>query len=510
MLDVEQDLPVLRDLSRAARANPNASAFVSRGQSWSYSRLADEATRLAQALIQRGVRRGDRVGIHMRNVPENVVLHYACFLAGAIAAPLKTRYKPAEIQRLLERLVPTLYIGEAVFCSGVAGILARILPPEACVVVGSAVGPSGWQTWRELTDGEADVSLPCRDPDAPATIHSTSGTTSEPKLVVHTLSTLGAIIEASLGFELESERNGLGLLTLHSLPGLSTLLGYVHLGVPLVLLERFDPELVLDTIEQYRCAWFPGDPLIFSELIRCQLARPRDMSSLRLCLFGGDVCSPELLRRFQNVFSVPLCSVWGATEVIGAFHHGSRPGPVHRLAPGAEVCLVNDHESVVTKGEVGELWLRGPTLAAGYWEGPGKVRSLVHDGWYRSGDLMRQGEGDEFWFVSRKTDMIIRDSINISPAEVEHVLVAHPAVRDAAVIGLPDPIFGQRVIAVVELADEHGPEVLASVRANAASQLADDSIPERFVVVERIPKNESGKTDRRAVRALVCGVGVAM
>ena len=115
---------------------------------------------------------------------------------------------------------------------------------------------------------------------------------------------------------------------------------------------------------------------------------------------------------------------------------------------------------------------------------------------------MRQGEGDEFWFVSRKTDMIVSANTNIWPAEVEQVLLAHPGVRDAAVTGLPDPMLGQRLVALVAFEDGFGPEILEALRDAAATQLVDESVPERFIIVPRIPKNDAGKTDRRSLRAM--------
>ncbi len=155
------------------------------------------------------------------------------------------------------------------------------------------------------------------------------------------------------------------------------------------------------------------------------------------------------------------------------------------------------------RGEIGELLIRAPGFAAGYWTGPGQVQDLLEDGWFHTGDLMQQRGADELWFVARKKELLVRGGDNISPVEVEQILLAHPAVRDAAVTGVPDATLGQRIVALVQLEGNVGEAVLEDVRASAAARLADYKVPERLHVVAAIPKNALGKTDRRALPAMV-------
>jgi long-chain acyl-CoA synthetase len=280
--------------------------------------------------------------------------------------------------------------------------------------------------------------------------------------------------------------------------GLFAFLLSVNGGAPMVMVERFDPESVLDQIEQHGCTSMSGLPFMYDALLERQWKRPRKVSSLRRCTCAGDVCPIRLQVGFEATFGVPLRNVWGATEVAGALTEGSRPGPVSRIAPGARIRLVDDDGREVPRGEVGEFLVRGPNVTMGYWVGPDRIDDATRDGWYHSGDLMRQGEGDELWFVGRKKDIIIRGGSNISPVEVEQVLLSHPLVQDAAVFGIPDPVLGQRVAAVVQLPNGVGYAALGDILTDAKQQLADYKAPERLFVVDRVPRNALGKVDRRA------------
>jgi acyl-CoA synthetase (AMP-forming)/AMP-acid ligase II len=245
-----------------------------------------------------------------------------------------------------------------------------------------------------------------------------------------------------------------------------------------------------------------GLPFMFAEMTARQLARRRDVASLRFCLSCGDVCPIGLQQAFPDVFGIPLHSVWGSTET-GPLLHGLQAGPVSRVAPNLQARLVDDRGAPTPRGEVGELLLRGTGVTSGYWTGPGRIDDPKSDGWFATGDLMRQGEGDDLWFVARKKDLIVRGGSNISPVEVERVLLAHAAVRDAAVIGVADDVLGQRVAAHVALVSNAGPDALDDVLAHARAQLADYKVPERLTVVGEIPRNALGKIDRRSLRAMM-------
>jgi acyl-CoA synthetase (AMP-forming)/AMP-acid ligase II len=479
-------------------------AFTKDQEIWTYERLASEVERLACGLVERGLRKGDRIALHMANLSELIIAYHACFRVGAIAAPLNIRFKTAELRPLLQRLRPALYIGQAALYSQVASIDSSILASNNRFVVDGSVNDARVQPWTRLfaeTNGKPVRVTP--DVDAPAVLLTTSGTTGQPKFVIHTLATLSKTAASFEHLDLDSDQITALFCPMAHASGLFTMLACIRLGVPFVLLERFDPDAVLDAIERHRCTWLIGLPFMFAALLQQQRARARNVSSLRTCLAGGDVCPPQLQNQFPSLFGAPLRSVWAATEACGSLTYGLQPGPVSRIVTGEQVRLVDDKHVPVPRGEVGELVVRGPHVTIGYWAGPGRIKDAPMKGWFHTGDLMRQDEKGDLWFVSRKKHLIIRGGSNISPIEVERVLTAHPAVRDAAVVGVLDPDLGQRVAGLVQLADSAQGVGLNEILAFATERLADYKVPETLEVVDKIPRNTLGKIDRQLLLAMI-------
>ena len=486
-------------LIHQARAKPGEPAFVFHGDTWTYQRLAAMAEQLACGLIKRGIKPGDCIALHMMNRPEMIVAYYACFQIGAIAAPLRTAFKPAELAPLLERLQPALYIGEAGLYENVAPIETSILASDKRVIVGEIAESWGAQPWSTLFGSGEPVSVsPALH--QPAVLINTSGTTGQPKFVIHTLETLSEAVDLMVNHWGYSGDDMVvqPLPVVHS-SGLMLFLTCIAAGAPFILLESFDADTVLDTIERHRCTRCTGFPAQYAALLDRQRTRPRNLASLRICVTGADACPVDLQQRVSAEFGVPLYNVWAATEVVGSLTYGLQLGPVARIVPGAQIRLVDDKGVEVPHGEVGELLIRGPNVFIGYWNDEQATADSLRDGWYHTGDLMRRGDGDDLWFVSRKKDIIIRGGTNIAPAEVERVLTSHPAVRDAAVVGVPDDVLGQRVFGFVKIANLTPPLPVAEILAFASRQLASYKVPEGLAVVDDFPRNALGKVDRKAL-----------
>ncbi len=497
-------------LLHKATTRPNGTAFIYDGTVWTYHDLLTAAEQLSRAFLAHGVRQGDRVVLHMSNRPEMAAALYACFRVGAIACPTNLRLKTAELREIFLRLQPALYLGEDQLYSHVEAIEPEILAAEKRFVIGA-------MSWSALLIDSASIGAMHAEPDkdAPAILLATSGTTGQPKFVTHTPATLSAILAAYTHHDLNPAQTVLNACPMVHCSGLFAFLASVNFGAAMVLLERFDPDAVLDKIEFHGCTWMLGVPFMYDALLERQRNRPRRVGSLRHCKCGGDVCPIQLQVQFEQTFGAPLRNVWGATEVVGSNSHGLQPGPVTRIAPGAEIRLVDDEGVDVPRGEVGEFLVRGPYVTVGYWVGPGRIDAATRDGWYHSGDLMRQGEGDELWFVGRKQDIIIRGGSNISPVEVERVLLSHPLVHDAAVFGVPDLVLGQRVAAVVQLSSglcdaaqlSSGlcDAALGDILHDTKQRLADYKTPEWLLAVDAVPRNPIGKVDRRAAAAEILG-----
>jgi acyl-CoA synthetase (AMP-forming)/AMP-acid ligase II len=498
----------IRALMHQALSRPESTAFIFREDVWTYRRLAEEAERVARGLVAKGVRAGARVALHMMNRPEMLVAYYACLRLGAIAAPLRTAFKFPELAPMLQRLKPALYIGESDLYRNVAAVDVGILPWQKRFVVDAVDDKDGVQPWNVLKQA-AHTDLPTPPSYEPAVLINTSGTTGLPKFVAHTPDTLAATTD------LLCKHVGLAVddvvvapLPMGHVSGLICSLTFIQRGVPFIVLENFAADTVLDTIERHRCTWTLGFPYQYAALLESQQAKPRDLSSLRVCLTGADVCPIDLQERVSSIFGAPLYNFWGASEVVGSLTFGLENGPVVRIVEGAQVRLVDETGAEVPRGEVGELLIRGANVFAGYWNDPIATKQSFKAGWYHTGDLMRRGEGDDLWFVSRKKDIVIRGGTNISPVEVEEALVAsHPAVEEAAVVGKHDAVLGQRVFGFVKLASGTKETVVAEILQSIAKRLASYKVPEDLKVLDALPRNASGKVDRNLLQAMICEDG---
>lgn len=497
-------------LAQQARTRPESTAFVFHEGIWTYRRLADEAERVARGLAAKGVKAGERVVLHMMNWPEMLIAYFACLRLGAIAAPLRTAFKFAELAPMLQRLKPALYIGESDLYRNVAPVDTDILSQRKRFVVDAVDEKDGVQTWDVLKQA-AHADLPTPPSYEPAVLINTSGTTGQPKFVAHTPDTLAATTDLLCKHVgLAADDVIVAPMPMAHVSGVVCSLTFIQHGVPFFVSESFDADTVLDNIERHRCTWALGFPFQYAALLDAQRAKPRDLSSLRICLTGPDVCPIDLQERVTSTFGAPLYNFWGASEVVGSLTFGLENGPVVRIVEGAQVRLVDEAGADVPHGEIGELLIRGANVFAGYWNDPAATEQSLKAGWYHTGDLMRRGEGDDLWFVSRKKDIIIRGGTNISPVEVEEALVAsHPAVEEAAVVGTPDAVLGQRVFGFVKLAAGTKKTVVAEILRSVAKRLASYKVPEDLQVLDALPRNALGKVDRNLLQAMICGDNAA-
>ncbi|MCA1454941.1 acyl--CoA ligase [Bradyrhizobium sp. BRP22] len=491
-------------LREQAKVRQKSAALVFHENVWTYERILAGAELLARGLVAHGVKPGDRVAMHMMNRPEFVVAVYACFLLGAIVAPLRTAFKQAELEPLLRRLRPTLYIGETALYGNVAAIDGSILPRDKRFLVETTSGAHGGLPLQQLFDdaGRGDLpDLPAAD--QPAVLITTSGTTGEPKFVVHTASSMAETVDLLINNWGVSGHDSIAMaLPVAHISGLICCLTCIRAGIPFVLIESFDADTVLDTIERHSCTMQVGFPAQYAALLDRQRAQPRELKSLRFCLTGADACPIELQRQVTATFDAPLYNVWGATEAVGNLGYGLRPGPVMRIMRPADIRLVDDDGNDVADGELGELLVRGPNLFVGYWNDLRATTEGLKDGWYYTGDLVRREAQDELLFVARKKDIIIRGGTNISPVEVEQVVAAHPSVQEAAVVGVPDAVLGQRVIGFVTLVKGKDERVVAGILSDVATRLAAYKVPERLIVIDALPRNALSKVDRTTLQAM--------
>lgn len=493
----------LSALSERARMRPDEIVLVCGYRQWTAGSLLDKTDRLASALASRGVRPGDRVAIHMFNIAEAAIAYLACLRLGAIAAPLNTRFKTEELASWVARMTPAIYLGQVDLYGNFAGVPQDLLPDARRFLVGSPAGSVGrWSELIENRDSGGNFVSPA--PDATAVLLATSGTTSgRSKLVVWTHRTVAALTGAGAarGF-FDGGIRPLATPLMHASGVSALMLTCLTLGCTLVLVPWFDPDLVLDAIERHRGTSFGGLPYMFAALTRCQAERPRDTASLKLCTVAGDACPTWIAQSFREQFGLPLLGMWGSTEDSGATIPSGNAGALTRLVPGAQARVVDAVGTDVAEGQMGELWLKSQSTTPGYWEGPGKITPLP-DGYFRTGDLVRMTGTDEFEYVARTKDIIVRGGSNISPLEIEEVLQSCPQVVEAAVAGVADPALGQRVGALLVIEGPVTDQVVSAVLSTVRQRLADYKVPEVVALANQLPRGASTKIDRKAVAAIL-------
>jgi long-chain acyl-CoA synthetase len=480
--------PRLRAVARKYCSKP---AVISGGRVLTYAELDLAAMNLARWFLAQGLIQGDRVAIQGTNTIDVAVALLACFHAGMVAVPVNTRFKPPEIQYVLDHSRPSLCLCEPQFAAGVKEIQSQV--------------PGLGAIHTELPPGVPGPDPETPPADAPALILYTSGTTARPKGVTHTLRTQMASVETMLGLGFDdSTVTALAVPMMHTSGVNILLLPTLIAGGSVALLPTFDPAALLDLIESRRCTFAFALPAGMQFVAAEQERRPRDLSSMRNWLSGGDVVPVSLQERWKQLCACPIVEGYGMSEsIVVAFNPTSanRPGSFGVPAAKVELRALDCDGSPVADGEIGELAVRSPANFIGYWNDPEATRQTLVEGWLRTGDLgRRDGEG-YFWFEGRRKELIIRGGSNISPQEVEGALLQHAAVREAGVVGAPDDVYGERVVAFVALS-ERCAVCEGELREFARQRLSDYKVPELIFVLPLLPKGPTGKVQRRVLRDL--------
>ncbi len=484
-----------KTLRLSAERNPKKPAVICGNQIVSYQDLDQSTDALACWLLRQGLQPGDRVAIHWCNSVEVVKLYFACFKSGLIAVPVNNRLKAPEIAYILGHSKAKLCFSQpelAPLCEEV-----RAECPDLQRI---------YTALPQLETTESgSVALPEVTADQVAAILYTSGTTARPKGVMHThVSLIGATeLMASLG--LDETHTLLAATQMVHIAALScVLLPGISCGATVVLLPLFDPVQSLDMIERWHCSCLLILPAMLRFVVEEQGRNPRDVSSMRLCLAGGDTVPVTLQERFRALFGVPVRELYGMTESvpITCIREGApRTGSVGPAMDLVDARVADLHGKLVPDGQVGELQVQSPANCVGYWDDPRNTEATFTDGWLRTGDLVKRDADGYFWFEGRAKQIIIRGGSNISPQEVEEALYHLPAVLEAGVIGMPDPVHGEKVIAFVALREG----LTASeqeLRHLVRSRIADYKTPERVLFLPTLPKGLTGKVQRRALKDL--------
>ncbi len=457
----------------------------------------EAAAGVAAGLRARGVQPGDRVGMVLPNVLSFPVVFYGALMAGAAVVPMNPLLKAREVEYYLRdsgaRLVVALdsIADAATEAAAAVGIDAVTVGP---VDTGAALGGSGSRDLEPRDDQDAAVIL------------YTSGTTGPPKGAELTHANLRSNCRTG-GLELVEltpDDVVMGCLPLFHVFGLTCgLNASVLAGSCLTLIPRFDGSKALSVIERDRVTVFEGVPTMFAAMLHSPDRDRHDVSSLRLCVSGGSAMPVEVMRAFEATFGCVILEGYGLSETspVASFnqlHAVRKPGTIGTPIRGVEMRLVDDEGRDVRAGEVGEIAIRGENVMKGYWGKPEETAKAIPDGWFRTGDLARQDEDGYFAIVDRKKEMIIRGGYNVYPREIEEALYEHPAVAEAACVGVPHPDLGEEVAAAVALKPGTQADP-AELQAWVKERVAAYKYPRRIWLVDSLPKGPTGKILRRAV-----------
>ena len=472
---------------------------------FTYAELDVASAHVAGFLQEHGVEPGDRVGVMLPNVPEFAIAYYGVLRAGGVVVPMNVLLKQREVAFYLGDPEAKLVFAWHQFADPALEGAAEV--GAECVVV----EPEAFARLLASANPVADVAE--RTAEDTAVILYTSGTTGKPKgaELTHSNLAINADVMKQV-FSIGPDDVILGALPLfHAFGQTCALNTAVSAGAELVMLARFDAGRALEAIERYGVTVFEGVPTMYSALLHHPERERFDVSALRLCVSGGAALPVEVLRAFEDAFGCLILEGYGLSETspVASFNHPGRdrkPGSIGTPIEGVQMKLVDLHRRDSVPGEPGEIAIRGHNVMKGYWNRPEATAEAIDaDGWFYSGDIARIDEEGFFFIVDRKKELIIRGGYNVYPREIEEVLYEHPAVREAAVIGIPHPDLGEEVGAAVALkSGQHVTE--AELRDYVKSNVAAYKYPRHVWFVDELPKGPTGKILKREIKP---PVGVA-
>ena len=463
-----------------------------------YRALDEASARVAGLLRERGLEPGDRVGIMMPNVAEVPVAYYGVLRAGGVVVPMNPLLKEREVAYYLGDSGAGLIFAWHTFADAARGGAAQV-QAELVVVDGTSFPDL-------LASATPDFGVADRDNEDTAVILYTSGTTGHPKGAELTHGNLISNTEVAQTDVVRAGQDDVifgGLPLFHVFGQTAALNVALASGACLTLLPRFDAAHALRIIADHEVTVFEGVPTMYVALLHQPDRADYDTSSLRMCISGGAALPVEVLRGFEEAFGVPVLEGYGLSETspVVSFNHPHRerkPGSIGTPIRDVQMRLVNNEGHEVPQGEVGEIVIRGPNVMKGYWQRPEATAEAVRDGWFHTGDLAKVDEDGYFYIVDRKKDLIIRGGYNVYPREIEEVLYEHPAVAEAAVIGLPHPSLGEEVGAAVAL--KPGAVITADeLRAYVKEQVAAYKYPRHVWIMDSLPKGPTGKIQKRDI-----------
>ncbi|RTR35716.1 fatty acid--CoA ligase [Robertmurraya yapensis] len=501
------------DLTVAKYPNKEALYDVRKNLRYTYKEWSIEVEKLANALLQEGVQKGDRVSTYLFNTEELATTFFACAKIGAVFNPINFRLMSEEVAFILADAEPKVVLFENLLSSAIEPLHNRFEGTAFWCIDDKTPAYAASYKEKVAAAPNAEINAEIDENDTYAIMY-TSGTTGRPKGVIHRhrdMAEQSLIVVAAT--KVEPEEVGLVMAPMFHCAELHcAFLPRVHVGAKSVILHHFDPKEVLRLIEQEKITKFFGAPTMWNMILQEDLSA-YNIESLKYGLYGAAPMAPALVFSCQNKLGVQLVQAYGMTEMGPAITFLSENDQIRKAGSVGQPCLnheirvvrpnengPSDPDDIVPIGETGEIIVKGPCMMSGYFNREEATANAMYKGWYHSGDIGSLDDEGYLWVKDRVDDMIISGGENIYPREVEDVLYAHGGVLDVAVIGQPDDKWGETVTAFVVKKDPAVTAEELDEYCKNSDELANYKRPRNYIFCDVLPRNASGKLQKFILR----------
>ncbi len=482
-------------------------AIIYEGKNYSYADIDKEVGRYAVVLKQLGIGVGDRVAFQLDKCMEFIFLHLANMSIGGVTLPLNSGYKTDEVEYFISDSGSSLFITDGERYRAHQPMLKKLGVKTVLINSESEVEVVTLSTLLEAAEAETKHrDFPSADDDV-AIICYTSGTTglSKGAMITHR-NLIANMVDLKNIWQWTENDILLHILPLFHVHGLFVALhGSLNAGSTVIMHERFEPGRVWKTLAEENCTLMMGVPTIYQRLVNewDKLPNKPDLSEMRVFISGSAPLSVNLFARFEDATGFRILERYGMTETgmntsNSYYPAGRKPGSVGFPLPGVSLKIVDGKGREVVPGEVGEVLLKGDNVFKGYWQMPEKTMESFVDGWFRSGDLGYQDpyDGMRIYLAGRSKELIITGGYNVYPKEIETVLETHTAVKECAVMGLPDEDFGEKVTAVIVLKEGFEKADPVEIITFCKVRLAAYKCPKTIQFIDELPRNAMGKMQK--------------
>ena len=493
-------------LENTTEHHPENVALVFKDHKIQYQDVKEAADRLAMGLKSLGLKPGDRVAVMLPNVPHFPICIFGLLKIGVTIVPVSIFFKAEEIHHQLEDAEVKGIIYWQGFRPNVLEAVQGLERCERLIVLGDKEVPEEIRLTylmesKESLKGVADVKS-----DDTAFIMYTAGITGRPRGAELTHQNILSNIRACNEFlKLETDDGVVSVLSLHIPMGLTVVMGaFFDAGGRVILLPKFEGETVLKVIEAEKPTYFVGVPSMYREFLEVENTEKIDIGSLKFCLSSGDALKEETMEAFESTFKVPILEGYGLTEASPMISFNSpvrerKAGSIGLPLPGVEMKIIDETGADVKSGQVGEIIVQGPNVMKGYLNRPEATKEVLKDGWLYTGDLAELHESGFGFIVVRKKEVIVKSGFSVYPREVERFLVGHPKIKEAIVVGIPDPAHGEEIYACIVL--KKGEEATQEeIIAYIKERIATYKCPKIVRFVDSLPKGPTGRVMRDTVK----------